>query len=94
MSEEETAILRQMMRTVVTEGTASALAGGSYTAAGKTGSAEYSADKSDSHAWFTGFAEGNNGKKIAISVIIENGGSGGQVAIPVARAVFDSYFNR
>ena len=36
---------------------------------------------------------GGSGASIAISVIVENGGSGGQVAVPIAREVFDTYFN-
>ena len=42
------------MESVVEEGTGRKLSGLSYTAAGKTGSAEYNDDKEDSHAWFTG----------------------------------------
>ena len=49
MSEEESAILRQLMTDVVQEGTASKLKGLDYTAAGKTGSAEYNNIKGDSH---------------------------------------------
>lgn len=95
LSKEDSDKVKELMRGVITDGTGTKLKDAyGYTAYGKTGSAEFSSNKTESHAWFTGFAEGNNGKKIAISVIIENGGSGGQVAIPVARAVFDSYFNR
>ena len=63
-----------------------------YIAYGKTGSAEYSSDKTLSHAWFSGFAEGDNGEVIAISVIVENGGSGGEIAVPIAKRVFNTYF--
>ena len=55
LQEAEAEILRDMMTAVVEEGTARKLSGESYTAAGKTGSAEYN-NKGDSHAWFTGFA--------------------------------------
>lgn len=92
MSEEETAILRQMMRTVVTEGTASALAGGSYTAAGKTGSAEFGTTKGQSHAWFVGYADAEGYSPIAISVVVEGAGNGGTVSVPIAKSVFDTYF--
>ena len=95
LSKEDSDKVKELMRGVITDGTGTKLKDAyGYTAYGKTGSAEFSSNKNESHAWFTGFAEGDNGKKIAISVIIENGGSGGQVAIPVARAVFDAYFNR
>ena len=59
---------------MVEEGTASKLSGLSYTAAGKTGSAEYSDSTSDSHAWFTGFAPAED-PQIAVTVIIEGIGS-------------------
>ena len=91
MSEEEAEILRELMTDVVEEGTASKLSGLSYTAAGKTGSAEYSDSTSDSHAWFTGFAPAED-PQIAVTVIIEGIGSGGDYAVPIARRVFDAYF--
>ena len=55
----------------------------SYTAAGKTGSAEFSSDKSESHAWFTGFAPAEN-PEIAVTVIVESAGSGSDYAVPLA----------
>ena len=45
MSPEEAAVLQELMADVVEEGTASKLSGLSYTAAGKTGSAEFNAVK-------------------------------------------------
>ncbi len=42
------------------------------------------------HALFVGFAPVDN-PRIAVAVIIENGGSGGATAAPVARAVMDSW---
>ena len=82
------------MEEVVQTGTATKLKDTvGYTASGKTGSAEYTTDKSRSHAWFTGYA-GREEPKIAVTVIVEDGGSGGDVAVPVARNVFDAYFGR
>ncbi|MDO4189486.1 MAG: penicillin-binding transpeptidase domain-containing protein [Lachnospiraceae bacterium] len=94
LSYDDSVKVKELMREVVTDGTGTALNNGNgYIAYGKTGSAEFSSNKSESHAWFTGFAEGDNGSKVAISVIVEGGGSGGQVAGPVAKAVFDAYYN-
>ena len=90
MSEEESAILREMMIEVVESGTATEISGYGYTVGGKTGSAEYNSN-SDSHAWFTGFAPAEN-PEIAITVIIEGAGSGGDYAAPIARRVLDAYF--
>ena len=91
MSEEESAILRQLMTDVVQEGTASKLKGLDYTAAGKTGSAEYNNIKGDSHAWFTGFAPVEE-PEIAVTIIIEGAGAGGDYAVPIAKRIFDAYF--
>lgn len=86
--------LKELMRDVITDGTGTKLRDTKgYLAYGKTGSAEFNSNKKESHAWFTGFAEGIDGSKIAISVIVENGGSGGQVAIPIAKEIFDLYYN-
>lgn len=89
---EEAGILTDYMISVVNEGTGSAVATGSYQAAGKTGSAEFDKTK-ESHAWFTGFAPADN-PKVVVTVIIEEGGAGGQTAAPVARQLFDAYFSR
>ncbi len=91
MTEEEADSLRRLMQNVVEEGTASKLKGLSYTAAGKTGSAEYSNVKEESHAWFTGFAPAEN-PQISVTVIIEGAGSGGDYAVPIAKRIFDAYF--
>lgn len=64
--------------------------------AGKTGTAqvrEYNKNtgkKKSDNAWFVGFAPYDN-PKIAVSVIIENGGHGSYTA-PVARDIFAEYF--
>ena len=42
------------------------------------------------HAWFIAFAPVKN-PKIAVAVLVENGGGGSSVAGPVARQVVDSY---
>lgn len=91
MSEDESAFLTDLMTGVVEKGTASKLSGQSYTAAGKTGSAEYNGDKSDSHAWFTGFAPATD-PQVCVTVIVEGAGSGGDYAVPIAKRVFDAYF--
>lgn len=91
ISEEESKLLQRYMEKTAESGTASTLAGSSYTAGGKTGSAEYGTTKGKSHAWFIGYAKKDE-KSIAISVIMEGGGSGGRTAVPVAKKVFDAYF--
>lgn len=90
MSEQEAYILQGLMREVVETGTGTKLLDQPYTAAGKTGSAEYNSER-DSHAWFTGFAPVED-PQICVTVIIEGAGSGGDYAVPMARRVFDAYF--
>lgn len=91
MTEEEADVLRQMMTAVVEVGTATKLSGWGYTAAGKTGSAEYNSNKDDSHAWFTGFAPAEN-PEVCVTIIVEGAGNGGDYAVPMARRLFDAYF--
>ena len=75
----------------------------SYRMAGKSGTAqvveikqgeEYSEEELEeaekNHAWFIAFAPVKN-PKIAVSVLVENGGGGSSVAGRIARKVVDSY---
>ncbi|MGB2110315.1 MAG: penicillin-binding protein 2, partial [Marinobacter vinifirmus] len=87
-----------------TRGTArGAAAGASYRMAGKTGTAqvfslgedeEYDAEeireRLRDHALFVGFAPTDD-PKIAVAIIVENGGGGSSVAAPVARGLFDAW---
>lgn len=91
ISSGEATVLKELMTAVVEGGTARKLSGQSYTAAGKTGSAEYNAN-GDSHAWFTGFAPAEE-PEVCVTIIIEGAGSGGDYAVPIARRIFDAYFN-
>ena len=81
-----------------------AFKGANYKAAGKTGTVqlikigedeEYDKDAIDEkfhdNAIFVGYAPIEN-PEIAIAVIVENGGHGGESAAPVARSVLDAYF--
>lgn len=98
----------EAMRLVVhgKKGTARRIGKGiNYEIAGKTGTAQvvgipqgakYDAEKLEEfkrdHSLFIGFAPVNK-PRIALAVIVENGGSGSKVAAPIARKVFDKYFD-
>ena len=84
--------IEEYMRYVVTDGTATGLNSSNYIAYGKTGTAEFNDNKDEAHAWFVGYAKKDD-KELAIAVLQEKGGSGSKTAVPIARAVFDTYFS-
>jgi penicillin-binding protein 2 len=57
----------------------------------KTGTAETGGD-SEPHAWFVAFAPYEN-PEIVVTVLLENAGEGSQEAGPVAREIFNFWFN-
>lgn len=76
----EVGSLGEMMRAVVTRGTGTAAEVEGDPVFGKTGSAEFGeGDPPSTHAWFIGFRG-----DLAFAVLVEGGGSGGEVAAPVA----------
>ena len=85
-------IVRQGMRQAVTSGSAQSLLSVAVPVAGKTGTAQWSSDKS-AHAWFTGFAPYNN-PEIVVTILIEQGGEGSAAAVPVAKEVLDWWFSK
>lgn len=90
ISPENMEIVRKAMRQTVTDGSARFLNDLPFEVAGKTGTAQWSSVKAN-QAWFTGFAPYNN-PEIAITVLIEEGGEGSSVAVPVAKEVLRCYF--
>ena len=82
--------LTDMMVAVVSEGTGANAAIPGVTVAGKTGTAQDG--RRPPHVWFMAFAPAQD-PKVAVAVIVENGGrlgeqaTGGAVAAPIARAV-------
>jgi cell division protein FtsI/penicillin-binding protein 2 len=55
-------------------------------AAGKTGSATFNVRDRKAHAWFAGYAPADK-PRFAIVVLVEDGGSGGHTAAPVAARI-------
>ncbi|MDE2605205.1 MAG: penicillin-binding protein 2 [Burkholderiales bacterium] len=96
------AVVLHAMEGVNIEGTsAAAFKGAGYTSGGKTGTAQvitiaqnakYNAAQLDErhrdHALFVAFAPAEN-PRIALAMIVENGGFGASAAAPIARRVFD-----
>ena len=72
-------------------GTGRAAAYRNIPVAGKSGTAQN--PHGEDHAWFIGYAPSDN-PRIAFSILVENGGSGGKVAAPIAREIIKNYFFR
>jgi penicillin-binding protein 2 len=98
---EYMAAVRRALEDVTRFGTATrAFAGAPYRAGGKTGTAQvYSLkgqayDKSDErkrdHSWFIAYAPAEQ-PRIALAVMVENGGFGAVSAAPIARQVIDAF---
>ncbi|HVP21390.1 MAG TPA: penicillin-binding protein 2 [Anaerolineaceae bacterium] len=97
------ALLKQGMREVVVNGTAtSEFEGMTINTAGKTGTAEYCDDIANqkgkckqgawpAHAWYVGYAPYDN-PEIAVVAFVYNGLEGSTVAAPIVRQVMESYF--
>lgn len=85
------AVLKQSMYEVVNGegGTGVACRMSNVPVAGKTGTAQN--PHGDDHAWFIGFAPFLD-PKVAICVFVENGGTGGGIAAPIAKQVLEKYF--
>ena len=104
LKEENIEFIKRAMAGVNKAGTgAGAFAGAQYTSGGKTGTAQVIAIKANEkyieknvlerhrdHSLFIAFAPLEN-PKIAVAVIVENGGFGARAAAPIARAVLDYY---
>jgi peptidoglycan glycosyltransferase len=74
----------QAMNAVVQGGTGREAALPGIRVAGKTGTAQN--PHGEAHSWFIGFAPLTN-PQVAVAVVVEQGGAGGLVAAPIARAV-------
>jgi peptidoglycan glycosyltransferase len=94
--------LGQMMKSVVDNGTGTLAQIPGYDVAGKTGTADHGGKNPDGsfkqppHAWFIGYASQNGNPKVAVAVLIENGGvsgnetTGGKAAAPIAKDVMEA----
>lgn len=82
-------LVRQGMRETIISGSGLALADLPIKVAGKTGTAE--TGKGTTHAWFACFAPYEN-SEIALVVLVEEGGEGHEVAVPIAKDILKWYF--
>ena len=101
ISSESLKLVRQGLAGVVNEpgGTGGACRLPGIIAAGKTGTAQVVSlgkkavvGSSRDHAWFVAFAPLESAE-IAVAVLVEHGGHGGEAAAPIARKLFAAYFS-
>lgn len=81
MKPDTARLVKQMMVTVVEQGSGGKAAIPGLVVGGKTGTAQVAGD-AQPHAWFIGFAEGID-RGVVIVVVVENGGQGSQVSAPI-----------
>jgi len=90
--------LTRMMQLVVSDGSATRAQIEGIDVAGKTGTAQH-AEGRPPHAWFIGFAPGDD-PQVAVAVVIEDGGdagseaTGGRLSAPIARDVMRAVLRR
>ncbi|MGA7672533.1 MAG: penicillin-binding transpeptidase domain-containing protein [Nitrolancea sp.] len=80
--------MEQMMISSVQNGYASPAQIPGYVVGGKTGTAEVGGDKQP-NAWFIGFA-GKDKPQYVVAVVVENGGEGGKVALPIGQQMLQA----
>ncbi|TYQ16529.1 UNVERIFIED_CONTAM: peptidoglycan glycosyltransferase [Acetivibrio alkalicellulosi] len=88
--------IKDMMKEAVQNGTGRNAAIEGVSVAGKTGTAENELSvkqKNKEHAWFIGFAPVED-PKIAVAVVVEYGGFGGEIAAPIARRIMKEYLEK
>ena len=85
-------VVRQGMRKTVVTGSAKRLQDLPVDSAAKTGTAQWNTTK-DPHAWFTAFAPYKD-PKIVVTVLVEEGKEGSQIALTVAKEVMQYYFDK
>lgn len=86
------AVVREGMREAVTQGSARLLNELPVAVAGKTGTAQFGGE-GKTHAWFTCFAPYSE-PEIVLTVLVEEGGDGDKIAMPIAKEVLEWYFGR
>ncbi|WP_030791186.1 penicillin-binding transpeptidase domain-containing protein [Streptomyces sp. NRRL S-920] len=86
--------LQSAMETVVEKGTGSNAQISGATVGGKTGTAQHGENNSKTpYAWFTSYAKGDDGREVAVAVMIESSSaardevSGNGLAAPIAKAM-------
>lgn len=92
MSAETAAEMEEYMQAVVEDGTGTRAAIKGLTVCGKTGTAEVGGSK-DPNAWFIGYVAEDQ-HPLAVAVVVEDGGTGGKVAAPIAKKLLQAAIDK
>lgn len=82
--------IQKGMRENVVSGSGTALKDLPFEVAGKTGTAQYYGNQK-THAWYVAYAPYDD-PEIAMAVIVEGGGEGHAIAVPIAKEILEWYF--
>lgn len=91
ISKENIKTVQEGLKMSVTDGSCRYLLTLPVESAGKTGTAQFG-NEGKTHAWFTGYAPYDN-PEIVLTILIEGGGEGSTVAVPLARDILMWYIN-
>lgn len=85
--------IKELLKGVVEIGTANSLKSNKYQVFGKTGSAEYGID-GKAHGWFVGCVQSDEKESIVITVLVEDGKTGKESAVPIAKELIEIYMGQ
>lgn len=90
MTSDEAKVLEELLGGVITDGTGwrTNINDDFITLYGKTGTAQNGTSRD--HSWFIGYSK-SEGKDIAVSILVEQGGTSYSRAVPIAKKIFQHY---
>ncbi|MCM0758285.1 MULTISPECIES: penicillin-binding protein 2 [Sporomusa] len=92
LAESNWTLIQESLREVAQEGGTAATAFGDFPVAiaGKTGTSENS--HGSDHGWFVGYGPYED-PRVAVAIIVEQGGFGSSSAVPIAKKIMEAAFN-
>jgi len=93
LSKKTIEIIKEGMKEACSEGgTSLRFLDFDFKVACKTGTAEFGSPTDETHAWFTIFVPADD-PEISITVLVEAGGGGSEIAAPIAKGILKSYLS-
>jgi len=94
LKKETVDVVREGMKEACSEGgTSLRFLDLDFSVACKTGTAEFGDPQERTHAWFTVFAPADD-PEISITVLVEAGGGGSEIAAPIAKEIMEEWVNK